>query len=571
MPMILGTNLNSLAVQGKMSRTQGELSTTIQRLSSGLRINSAKDDAAGLAISDRMTSKVRGMSQAARNLNDGISMLQVAEGGLSGIAANLQRARELSVQAANGSLSQTDRTMLQQEVSQLMAEVDRVGTSTQFNGMSVFNASTSSVVGDPNQIAVLQGLQGGWLENAEKLVTAGYGLTADGATMSIELTTFTDGAGGTAARVVSSVGGSPGKGTNLKLQIDMSDFTPPNLPDGGNAPFYNDRIIAHEMVHAVMARTMNWADLQGHTWFLEGAAEFIHGADERVAADLAAAGGNAGALVTAVTNGWQSTSADYSGAYSAVRYLHSQIKAAGGSGIREIMDYMSANQNATFDQAFANAVATLGGAVAGYTTAANFLTDFGTNGAAFIGTMNLANADTGAIGGLDADGGAVKTATSVVPNGGTLSGTDVLAGFSEQFETIATGIGPRTQLAMQAGADAHQTLDVTVGAANATALGVATTDVVNNANLAIQQIDRALEYVSSERTKLGAQMNRMEASISNLAVTSENLTGSRSRILDADFAIETASLARQQVLQQAATAILAQTNVSGREVLALLR
>jgi flagellin len=571
MPMVLGTNLNSLAVQGKMSRTQGELSTTIQRLSSGLRINSAKDDAAGLAISDRMTSKVRGMSQAARNLNDGISMLQVAEGGLAGIAANLQRARELSVQAANGSLSQTDRTMLQQEVSQLMAEVDRVGTSTQFNGMSVFNTSTSSVVGDPNQIAVLQGLQGGWLENAEAIVTAGYGLTADNASLSIELTTFTDGAGGTAARVVSSVGGSPGKGTNLRLQIDMSDFTPPNLPDGGNAPFYNDRIIAHEMVHAVMARTMNWADLQSHTWFLEGAAEFIHGADERVAVDLAAAGGNAAALVTAVTNGWQSTSADYSGAYSAVRYLHSQIKAAGGSGVREIMDYMSANQNATFDQAFANAVATLGGAVAGYTTAANFLTDFGTNGAAFIGTMNLANADTGAIGGLDADGGAVKTATSVVPNGGTLSGTDVLAGFSEQFEAIATNTGQRTQLAMQAGADAHQTLDVSVGAANATALGVLNADVVNNANLTIQQIDRALDYVSSERTKLGAQMNRMEASIGNLAVTSENLTGSRARILDADFAIETASLARQQVLQQAATAILAQTNVSGREVLALLR
>ncbi len=571
MPMNINTNLGSLAVQGKMSRQQGDLSTTIQRLSSGLRINSAKDDAAGLAISDRMTSKVRGMTQAGRNLNDGISMLQVAEGGLAGIASNLQRARELAVQAANGSLSQGDRMMLQQEVSQLVAEVDRIGTSTQFNGMNVYNQSTSSAVGDPNQIAVLQGLQGGWLENAEKMITQYYGLTADNATLSIELTTFTDGAGGTAARVMSSVGGAPGKGTNLRLQIDMADFTPPNLPNGGTAPFYNDRIIAHEMAHAVMARTMNWADLQNHTWFIEGAAEFIHGADERVAADLAAAGGNAAALVTAVTNGWQSTSTDYSGAYSAVRYLHDQIQAAGGSGIREVMDYLSANQNATFDQAFANAVATLGGPVAGYTSAANFLTDFGTNGAAYIGAMNLGNADTGAIGGLDADGGAVKTAESVVDDVGTTSGTNVMAGFSETFEAIAMGNGARTQLAMQAGADAHQTLDVTVGAANATALGVNTADVVNNANLAIQQIDRALDYVSGERTKLGAQMNRMEASIGNLAVTTENLVGSRARIQDADFAIETANLARQQVLQQAATAILAQTNVSGREVLALLR
>lgn len=569
MPMILSTNLNSLAVQGKMSRTQGELSTTIQRLSSGLRINSAKDDAAGLAISDRMTTKVRGLSQAARNLNDGISMLQVAEGALGGIAANLQRARELSVQAANGSLSRADRTMLQQEVSQLMAEIDRVGTQTQFNGMSVFNTSTSSVVGDANQLAVLHALQGGWLENAEKLVTAGYGLTADNVSLSIELPTFTDGAGGTAARVVSSVGPSPSKGSNLRLQIDMSDFTPPNLPDGGTAPFYSDRIIAHEMAHAVMARTMNWADLQNHVWFIEGAAEFIHGADERVAADLGAS--SAAALVTAVTDGWDPTSADYSGSYAAVRYLHSQIKAAGGTGIRDIMSYMNANQNATLDQAFNNAVASQGGVVSGYTSAAAFLADFATNGAAFINGMNLANADTGAIGGLDADGGPIKTATGVVPNGGTLSGTDVLAGFSEQFETIAVGTGQRTQLAMQAGADANQTLDVTVGVANATALGVLNTDVINNATLAIMQIDRALDYVSSERTKLGAQMNRMEASIGNLAVTKENLEGSRSRVLDADFAVETASLARQQVLQQAATAILAQTNVSGREVLALLR
>jgi flagellin len=575
MSMVINSNLNSLAVQSKLGRSQDDLASTIQRLSSGLRISTAKDDAAGLAISERMTTKVRGLSQAARNLNDGISMLQVAEGGLSSIAANLQRARELSVQAANGTLSTADKQSLQQEVSQLIAEVNRVATTTQFNGLNIYNSSTASVVGDPNQVAVLQGLQNGWLENAEKMVTNAYGLTADNVAMSIELTTFTDGAGGTAARVVSSVPASgPGKGANIRLQVDMADFTPPNLPDGGNAPFYNDRIIAHEMVHAVMARTMNWAELQDDEWFLEGTAEFIHGADERVAADLAAAGGGAGgaaALVTAVTNGWDPTSADYSGSYAAVRYLHSQIKAAGGAGIKDMMTYLSANPNADLDDAFANAVATKGGVVAGYTSASAFLTDFGTNGAAFILGMNLANTDTGAIGGLDADGGAIKTATSVVPNGGTLTGTNVLAGFSEEFEAIATANGPRTQLAMQAGAEKNQTLDVTVGAANATALGIANTDIVSNAAGAILSLDRALEYVSAERTKLGAQMNRMEASIANLSVTKENLTASRGRITDADFAMETAALARQQVLQQAAVAMLAQTNVSGREVLQLLR
>ena len=141
MPQIINTNISSLTAQRNANRTQNELSTAIQRLSSGLRINSAKDDAAGLAISDRMTAQIRGINQAARNANDGISLAQVAEGALGSVTANLQRMRELAVQSANATNSASDRVALQQEVAQLTTEIDRVATQTQFNGLNLLDGS----------------------------------------------------------------------------------------------------------------------------------------------------------------------------------------------------------------------------------------------------------------------------------------------------------------------------------------------------------------------------------------------------------------------------------------------
>src|SRR5947209_446465 len=141
MALMINTNLASLDAQRNQSRTQNELSTAIARLSSGLRINSAKDDAAGLAITDRFTSQIRGLNQAARNANDGISLAQTAEGALASIGDNLQRIRELSVQSANATNSASDRSSLQLEVSQLTAEIDRVATQTAFNGTNLLDGS----------------------------------------------------------------------------------------------------------------------------------------------------------------------------------------------------------------------------------------------------------------------------------------------------------------------------------------------------------------------------------------------------------------------------------------------
>src|SRR5450755_1993762 len=141
MPQTINTNLSSLTAQYNTNRTQNDLATAIQRLSSGLRINSAKDDAAGLAISNRMTAQINGLNQAARNANDGISLAQVAEGALGSVSDNLQRMRELAVQSANAPNSPSDRAALQQEVAQLETEIDRVATQTQFNGINLLDGS----------------------------------------------------------------------------------------------------------------------------------------------------------------------------------------------------------------------------------------------------------------------------------------------------------------------------------------------------------------------------------------------------------------------------------------------
>src|SRR3982751_1033763 len=141
MAMSINTNLQSLNAQRSSGKVQDSLSTAMARLSSGLRINSAKDDAAGLAITERFTSQIRGLNQAARNANDGISLAQTAEGALGEVGSNLQRMRELAVQSANATNSASDRAALQQEVAQLTTEIDRVATQTQFNGLNLLDGT----------------------------------------------------------------------------------------------------------------------------------------------------------------------------------------------------------------------------------------------------------------------------------------------------------------------------------------------------------------------------------------------------------------------------------------------
>lgn len=399
-----------------------------------------------------------------------------------------------------------------------------------------------------------------------------FGISADGADMNIELTTFTDGAGGTAARVVGSIPGTyTGKATDVKLQIDMSDFTPANLPNGGNAPFYNDRIIAHEMVHAVMYRSMNIGSMFNpvvdQTWFLEGAAEFIHGADERLQSSISSVG-IGGVMARAATFGsagaaWGGSSDDYSAAYSAVRYLHQVIKDNGGSGISDVMVYLNQNQSATLSDAISAATGGL------YANADAFNADFVANGAAYIASMNLTDSDTGAIGGSNADGGAVKTAESIVADTGSRGGTNPTSGFNEIWEDIETAAAGNNKR-LQVGANKADTLDISMGAVNTGALSIQDLDLINNAGFTTFKVDLALNHINEERSKIGAQLNRLQSVITNNQTSIESTTASKSRIQDTDYAVETTSLTKTQIMQQAATAVLAQANSSPQMLLALL-
>ncbi|EYC50648.1 flagellin [Hylemonella gracilis str. Niagara R] len=565
MTLTINTNLLSLTARRNLASSDASFTTTIERLSSGLRVNSARDDAAGLAISDRFTSQIRGQNQAMRNANDAVSLLQTAEGAISNVSGSLQRIRELAIQSANATNSVSDRQALQQEVSQLLAEIDRVGVSTEFNTLKVFDQFRNKMVaggttGDPDKDAVIEGLQGGWLENTEAMIQAAYGIGGSGNSFTIDLSVFSDGAGGTAARVTSLVGPS-GPGTNITLEIDMADFVPPNLPNGGTAPFYSDRIIAHEMVHAIMATGQSWGELANDgtaTWFLEGVAEFIHGADERVQAD--------GVAATLADNilAWGSTSVDYSSAYTAVRYLHATT---GGTGVTNMLQHLQNTPGQTLSNAFA--------AVTPYASTAAFVADYNANKAAFIAGFNFGNADTGAIGGADVDGGPVMNAEDIVNDAGSTISTNVLSGFNEIWNEWEEGSGGGTGniLRFHVGANANQTIDTAIGGMNLGALNLTDVDIsdVNGANKAILRMDQALEYTSRLRANLGAQMSRFEQTINNLQISAENLTASRSRIVDADFAQETAALSRAQVLQQAGTAMVAQANQIPQGVLALLR
>src|SRR5690606_19472316 len=141
MSQVINTNVLSLNAQRNLARTQGDLATSLQRLSSGLRINSAKDDAAGLAISERFTTQIRGLNQASRNANDGISLAQTADGALAEITSNLQRIRELTMQSANSTNTSSDRNAHAQEMQQRMQEIDRVGSQTSFNGQKILDGS----------------------------------------------------------------------------------------------------------------------------------------------------------------------------------------------------------------------------------------------------------------------------------------------------------------------------------------------------------------------------------------------------------------------------------------------
>jgi flagellin len=539
------TNVPSLSAARYGHTADLGLQRALQRLSSGLRINTAGDDAAGLAISERMTSAIRGGEQSKRNINDSISLLQVADGVMANTVQMLQRLRELAVQAANATYSKTDRAALQLEANQLLQGITASANQASFNGDALFSHNTTSIGGDANKRAFIDRLKLGWLQEAERMIRENYGILGDGASLNIDLDSFSDGPWNVLAMVSGLVAGD-GTVFNLQMRFDMADFAPPNDS--------SDRVVAHELVHAVMDRTMNMAALP--QWFQEGTAELIHGADDRLA--TAVAGIGAAAVVNSVGGGFS-----YEGSYAASRYLHDRLKALGvAGGMKGLMQYLDQNQAANLDTAL-NAVT--GGT---YANTAAFVADWTANGVNYINTqMDLTNGDTGAIGNFDADGGPMRGPTDVISD--TASYPDVLEGFAETFPTYGTAGTKSYQL--QIGENIGDTITVELGALNASALGISDFNLQGQAGFNLMHVDQALEYVTNQRANVGASISRLESALNTVSTRVENLTASRSRIQDADYATETVELTKSMILRNAATAMTAQANATPRMVLSLLK
>ncbi|WIM06709.1 MAG: flagellin [Candidatus Nitricoxidivorans perseverans] len=490
MAQVINTNIQSLNAQRNLNTSQSALSVSLQRLSSGLRINSAKDDAAGMAIASRMTAQVRGLNQAARNANDGISLAQTAEGALGEISNNLQRIRELAIQSANSTNSASDRASLDAESTQLIAEITRVASQTSFNGLNLLDGTFTS-----------QAFQVGANANQTISVNSIADARATGLGSNILV------AGGTLM------------GTTKAAAADLT---------GGNT-------VAVEA--GLTVTTVN-----GGT-----TAAFGYAALADAKAIAAAINTNAASVGVTAT-------ASNSATLSSVSVAGTYTFTLGGTSTAAI----SASITDTTD--LTNLVGAINGAAGTTGITATFTSTSAKN------SITLTSSDGSDISILDINRTEGDTGT-VAFSGVTLS--TVAAATADSSIKIGS-----VSLASTKGAItlAGHNADV-FNTANSTFSSMASVSLTSaaNAQLAIATVDAALGMVNVSRGDLGAYQNRFSSAIANLQTNSENVAAARSRIEDADFAQETAALTRNQILQQAGIAMLAQANALPQNVLTLLR
>lgn len=499
MAQIINTNIPSLNAQRQLNRSQDKMNMAMERLSSGLRINSAKDDAAGLAISDRMTAQVKGLNQAVRNANDGISLAQVAEGALQESTNILQRIRELAVQSANDSNSASDRANLHKEVIQLQAEINRIADTTTFNGKSLFDGSFIS-----------QKFQVGAFAN--------------------ESINF-------------SIGNA--RADNIGSQSVMTNGT-------GNIA-----ATAGTSAAAVASK-------------VAGAEDLVISGSLGMATALVATGDSAKAIANSVNNLIDQTG----------------VKANATTKV-EISSVTSAGSN-TFDLSGSNTTAvTISATIADTNDLTNMVT-----------AINNRQAETGITAELSADKKSLTltseagddivianaTAASATTAVFTVKGIDATGAVETGAgQALQKGAADSTRITGYIDFDSAEIYSVTSGQAgalfnsvnaNASKLdAVSTIDITTQAgsNNALEVVDGALQFIANTRADLGALQNRFSSTIANLENVSQNVASARSRIKDADFAKESANLAKNQILQQAGISMLAQANASTQNVLSLLR
>lgn len=494
MSQVINTNVASLNSQRSLNVSQASLNQSLQRLSSGLRINSAKDDAAGMAISSRMTAQIDGLNQAARNANDGISLAQTAEGALGSVSANLLRMRALAVQSANATNSASDRASLQAEASQLAAEITRNANSTQFNGINLLDGTFTSkdfqVGANANQVISISSIA-----DARSSALGGHTLVADGTLTGNVLTP----AVASAALAVNGVGAE----TNLTLTTNAGTTSAISYGANSSAKTIAAAIQSAASGIGVTATATNSTTLSGLS--ASGTVAFtLFGGDTSASSSAAIS------VVIADQN-------DLSGLVSAINGVQ------GTTGITAAFTTTGSKSSIT--------LSTTDGRNIG-------VGDF-TNGVATV-----------SFGGVTLTSGAA-TDSSIA------TGTVAL---SSSQGPIATAL-------------ANADVFASAGVNNSSFTSVAALDLssASGAQAAIATLDAALGQINVSRGDLGAFQNRFSSAIDNLQSASENISAARSRILDADFAAETASLTRGQILQQAGVAMLAQANSLPNNVMSLLR
>ena len=509
---VLNTNISAVAAQNSL-RTSGLGQTSaMERLSSGIRINSAKDDAAGLAISTRMTANIRGLAAAIRNANDGISLTQTAEGSLSSIGDNLQRIRELAVQSANSSNNATDRAALHAEAVQLVSEIDRVAANSTFNGIKLLDGSY--------QDQALQVGSGNELNDRISISIASAKASSLGVGGGSSYTTIVNGTSPTSVGTTALASGAlsingfvVGAANTDGVSAEQSDRSGIAVAAAINAVSGQSGVTATVSKTVVTGTAVSTASSgsAGYGVALDAGDVLINGVD--IGAIGAAGGAIArGAQMAAAINAKSSQT----GVVATFNTSDGKVELTAADG-RNISIAIKAKSTAITES------------MTGLDHESG-----GTSGAAVVTVfrssvkLSSANKDGITLAGL--------TSTAL-----SSAGLQNAAAFTQSTATAGAGVS---------------TIDLTTAAGSQTALST---------------LDKAINTITDARAAMGAYQNRLTASIANLEISSMNLQASRSRILDTDYAKETTNLAKSQIIQQAATAMLAQANQSAQSVLSLLK
>jgi len=497
MALSVNTNIPSLTAQRQLAGTQKTMQTALQRLSSGYRINSAKDDAAGLSISDRMTSQIKGLTQAARNANDGISLAQTAEGALQETTNLLQRMRELAIQSANDTNSDSDRQAIQDEVVNLQAEINRIADTTSFNNKKLLDGSFGNakfhVGSEANQtISVTTG-------NA-----SGTNLGAHRASLLSEFDIATD--AGTALTGYT--------GTNMVVNGSVGSSTV-TVATGASAK--------------IVASAINGATVDtGVTASAFTKVEMTVGATGNYTFELGTSSSGTATISASVTDTNDlSDMVDAINDQSASTGVVATLNEAGNTVILEDADGDNISLQRTDSEAG----------------------DF---------TVRTLNQDGSA--GLD---GGVTAVTNVTSAAGTAHAE--FKGYTLMESDKAFSIGST------AGTIGATAADISASTSTLAKISEVDLKTQTGSNDALSVIDKAIAKVDSIRSKLGSVQNRFDSTIANLTNVSENISASRSRILDADFAAETAALTKAQIIQQAGLSMLSQANQLPQSALSLLQ